>query len=99
MKKELLNDSGIKDEDGRDVITEISGREFKEWIKQYGMNIGIISSDILDGFDVKTNDYKEYRKYINRTKYIAFIDLNTKQIIPREEEQWRKFVEDLEEYL
>lgn len=98
-KKKLLNKSGLETEDGRDIIIEISAKEFKEWVKQYGINIDIVASIILDGYRLRTNDYAEHRKYLRRIGYVAFVELNTKQKVTKDEKQWQKFLDNLKEYL
>jgi PHP family Zn ribbon phosphoesterase len=80
--------------ENKDVVTEASAEEFKNWLAIKGLNISFMSNETLDGFFLKKRD--PFRQLEIRMAFI--MDAQAKGItIYKVKEDWEAFIKAYQE--
>ena len=76
--------------ENKDVITEATAQEFKDWLAIKGLNISFMSDETLNGFFMGHQD--SFRQWEIRTAFIRDAEAHGITIY-RVKDEWEAFVE------
>ncbi|MBA7593758.1 hypothetical protein ES703_00691 [subsurface metagenome] len=75
--------------ENKDLITEATAQEFKDWLAIKGLNISFISEDTLNGFFFERPD--AFRQWEIRLAFIRDAEAQG-VIVYREKDEWEAFL-------
>ena len=75
--------------ENKDLITEATAQEFKDWLAIKGLNISFISEDTLNGFFMERQE--AFRQWEIRLAFIRDAEAQG-VIVYREKDEWEAFL-------